>query len=854
MKNPYIILGIAAVVVSIGITACGEDLEQITSSNKIMAQSYEELVECNASNEGKLAYVKDSSAVYLCADSVWKEMYTTEFEEVDVKNGTDGKNGSDGKNGTNGKDGQNGKNGTDGKNGKDGQNGANGTSCTVSAIKDGSGYDVLCGGEKVGQLLSAENGEKGSKGVPGDKGGNGPKGDNGADGTNCTAKALADGSGFELSCDGKAVGTIKNGVNGEKGAAGTSCSAKSLEDGSGFEISCGGTVVGTLKNGASHTGVGCSFDDDGEGTITVKCGSNTEVVKVYKAVCGITPYNPDEKTCLGVDIENGNIKAVLAPLCGGKPYNPEDPALEDNDIALYLSSDSKQTCKDGVIYDLCGDDEYNAETQFCVKNKIYDFCEGQVYNVDLYYCEPHANLLFGNCGEQRYRVKYQKCESGKILDLCGDEYIDRATHFCRDNKVYALCGGNKQYNPQTQVCEDDKVLTKCKDELYDASTHFCNNDQIYIRCGGAAYDPQQQKCVDNKIENRTFCNNEEYDNKTHFCGGDELVQPLCDGEMYTPIEICIEGKILPKCGDIGYDSKLQACINGKLYNICKGFTYDPETHVCKDGKVLTKCGEAGYDPVTHFCGTNNQITLRCGEQLEDYDLETQKCEEGKVLTQCGETYYYPPEQKCVNNKVEDRYFCGEGDNKKEYDKTKQFCDTRDNHVYKFIHFYNEQSKKPYYPVYWIAEDVTYYSNNVGYRLNWFTWETAQSACPKGWHLPTKKEFELLIYKAGGSDIAGKNLKSIEGWSTASEALDRYGFSATPSGYDFEGSDLGDGLGSMLGLWWSSTDEGDSVYVLEMHNNSDAATVKLWPKKSSMETDMNYSVRCIWVGRSTKDTP
>ena len=372
------------------------------------------------------------------------------------------------------------------------------------------------------------------------------------------------------------------------------------------------------------------------------------------------------------------------------------------------------------------------------------------------------------------------------------------------------------------------------------------------------------------------CGNEGevYDPKTHDCVDDKVL-PLCGRKTYDPdTQTCIEDRILAKCGEeaIPYDAETQVCQGNKVLNKCgnEGEVYDPDTQTCIEDRILTKCGEAGYDPVTHFCGTNNQITLRCGEQLEDYDLETQKCEEGKVLTQCGETYYYPPEQKCVNNKVEDRYFCGEGDNKKEYDKTKQFCDTRDNHVYKFIHFYNEQSKKPYYPVYWIAEDVTYYSNNVGYRLNWFTWETAQSACPKGWHLPTKKEFELLISKAGGSDIAGKNLKSTSGWSKTThvvtargshitvedgkEALDRYGFSATPSGYNFEGIEPSDGFGDNLGLWWSSTDEGDSVYVLEMHNNSDAATVKLWPKKSSMETDMNYSVRCIWVGRSTKDTP
>ena len=324
MKRILIALTGALSVVAF-LSACGEDVEQITSSDKIVANSYEDLIECNESNEGRLAYVKDSGAVYLCTDRVWKEMYTTEIETTEVKNGSDGKNGIDGK------------------------NGADGTSCSVSAIEDGSGYDVICGGEKVGLLLSAKNGAKGDNGEPGAKGDDGAKGDKGADGMNCTAKALEDGSGFELSCGDKVVGSIKNGSDGEKGAAGTGCSAKSLADDSGFEISCNGSVVGTLKNGESQMGVGCRFEDDGDGVIIVKCGHDAEGVKLYKAMCGITPYDPNEKTCLNLYIEDGDIKSVVAPLCGGVPYNPEDPNLEDNDIAKELSSDSKQTCKDGVI-------------------------------------------------------------------------------------------------------------------------------------------------------------------------------------------------------------------------------------------------------------------------------------------------------------------------------------------------------------------------------------------------------------------------------------------------------------------------------------------------------------------------
>lgn len=769
------------------LSACGEDLEQITSSNKIMAQSYEELVECNASNEGKLAYVKDSSAVYLCADSVWKEMYTTEFEEVDVKNGTDGKNGSsDGKNGTNGKDGQNGKNGTDG------------TSCTVSAIKDGSGYDVLCGGEKVGQLLSAENGEKGSKGAPGDKGGNGPKGDNGADGTNCTAKALADGSGFELSCDGKAVGTIKNGTNGEKGAAGTSCSAKSLEDGSGFEISCGGTVVGTLKNGESHTGVGCTFDDDGNGTITVKCGNKTEGVKVYKAVCGVTPYDPNNETCLGVEIENGNIKAILAPLCGGKPYNPEDSDIEGNEIANYLSSDSKQTCKDGIIYDLCGDDEYNAETQFCVKNKIYDFCEGQVYNVDLYYCEPHANVLFGHCGEKTYRV-----------------------------------------NDVTVKCEEGKLVYKCgQNGYYDPEINFCNNEEPYILCEGKQYEPKTQKCVDNKIEDRTFCGYAEFDNKTHFCGSDKQIYKLCGEKLED------------------YDPKTHVCKNGKIMEKCGKDSYDPETQKCEDGKVLTQCGKTYYDPATQECQGGKVLTTRCG--FNYYDPATHLCDTRdnhlyKIVTITNPNKEYSETWMAENlnyaKKENYSYTVGGVIN---YDSTS--------------HCYGDGAKG-------VTDRGAANCAKYGRLYQWYTAVgrsrdeckgkicdlgdgIIQGICPQGWHLPSMSEWEKLIEAVDETNsIAGLLLKSQNGWNNYKESgniqsgngTDAYGFSALPAG---SASSLSYSQIGEMTEFWSSTQSNNSDYAKISYfnkNHNDVILTYTGLKGASI------SVRCI-KNSTTTTTP
>ena len=104
------------------LTACGEELDQLTNADLNTVASFKDLGDCNSKNKGRMVYVDSSDAIYFCADSVWKEVNLSEVK------------GSDGKDGANGKDG---KNGADGKDGKDG------TSCTVEALKDGSGYDVL---------------------------------------------------------------------------------------------------------------------------------------------------------------------------------------------------------------------------------------------------------------------------------------------------------------------------------------------------------------------------------------------------------------------------------------------------------------------------------------------------------------------------------------------------------------------------------------------------------------------------------------------------------------------------------------------------------------------------------------
>ena len=167
---------------------------------------------------------------------------------------------------------------------------------------------------------------------------NGEKGDKGENGENCSAKALEDGSGYELVCGGKSVGTIKNGDKGDKGE---SCTAEELEDGSGYELVCGGTHVGTIN----------------------------------KATCGTQAYNPQEKFCY-----NGLLYDYH---CAGKAYNPTTEYCECNQIKKPS----------------CNGETYNPLTNFCWNKKLYDnpSCNEVTYNPEVQYCKNAKTVTPFEC-------------------------------------------------------------------------------------------------------------------------------------------------------------------------------------------------------------------------------------------------------------------------------------------------------------------------------------------------------------------------------------------------------------------------------------------------------------------------
>jgi len=137
-----------------------------------------------------------------------------------------------------------------------------------------------------------------------------------------------------------------------------------------------------------------------------------------------------------------------------------------------------------------------------------------------------------------------------------------------------------------------------------------------------------------------------------------------------------------------------------------------------------------------------------------------------------------------------------------------FTDSRDGKQYKKVTIGSQT---------WMAENLNYNASGSKCYYNQesncqkygrlYNWNTAKTACPSGWHLPSNADWNVLIKAVGGDKTAGKYLKATSGWNNNGNGTDNYGFAALPGGTGFSSgnfSSVGD-----YGYWRSASEYGSN---------------------------------------------
>jgi len=157
---------------------------------------------------------------------------------------------------------------------------------------------------------------------------------------------------------------------------------------------------------------------------------------------------------------------------------------------------------------------------------------------------------------------------------------------------------------------------------------------------------------------------------------------------------------------------------------------------------------------------------------------------------------------------------------------------------------------------WMAENLNYKADNSscyndkseckGFgRL--YNWSAAKTACPAGWHLPTRSEWNTLLTYVG--EKSGKKLKARSSEWVDNYGTDKYGFGALPSGkLTDEYKDI-----YISGNWWTATEDNEEASFRARMDGGDDVDIRCSDPVGSYRCDAysvaalktyKYSVRCV----------
>ena len=511
-----------------------------------------------------------------------------------------------------------------------GTNSNQSSACTLNPSE--TGLEITCNNESYGFLKTSSGGVYGS----------------------CGAEALRDDSGFKLVCGGDSVGVVyngkagrngvngDNGLNGQNGENGTSCEAKKVE--SGFELFCGEKKVGLIPNGHSCT----VSKTDGASVISCEDGTEATVLNGINGKNGTNGINGTSCTTSSlksIDIDGGVYSTITCGTTTVKIYDGAKGEQGEQGEPGENCTVSKNTTT-GVTTITCGDDVakvYDGENGAAGKNGDNCSIEDNGDGTATITCGTGAGastyiVKDGAAGANGDNCSIEDNGDGTATITCGTG-ASASTYIVKDGAAGAK--GDAGYGCSAMSYTGYAVIS-CQSGVDDEEEPVYKKDTIlaagYVKCGTAVYEASKGVC-------------EEGSWTAYTCGSAMLgADQFCEnGVAYTKADYWTEATTYPKATYGRCDVKnpddttdvtigeyyllaSQYCIDAVAkdkYQECGGVLFNATTHFCYASTVYALCGDEPYNPETHFCVS-----------MTPYNLET--------YGPCGETYYNKSTQTCEN--------------------------------------------------------------------------------------------------------------------------------------------------------------------------------------------------------------
>jgi uncharacterized protein (TIGR02145 family) len=145
-----------------------------------------------------------------------------------------------------------------------------------------------------------------------------------------------------------------------------------------------------------------------------------------------------------------------------------------------------------------------------------------------------------------------------------------------------------------------------------------------------------------------------------------------------------------------------------------------------------------------------------------------------------------------------------------------------------------ENKQPAWCYYY---DSSSNGSRYGKLYNWYAVSDPRGLAPNGYHIPSNSEWNILTDYLGGESVAGKKLKSNNGWEENGNGTNESGFSGLPGGRRHGKGKFS--LSEQYGYWWTSTEYNvDFARRRGLYYNFDLAYNSYYGKENGL------SVRCL----------